>query len=281
MEASQNSAYKEMKESKSINELSCGNQVLDLPHDKQFINGYSGHRFKNEESQHIIPFKQGIRGYTGSYLGKVEGKLGRSTVHNAAISQEENEEDFDLQSTFAQSAMNQSEFNSSQTKVNTANNSIITNGGFSKKLKDKSLSLNESRKLLLSYKFSEEEANSRGQTLDKLLFSINRTLVTKYIARKQMLKKAKNVFGACDRDRSGYLNQSDFVKSVELMGIVVPRAESTMLCKEFDSHASGRINYIEFLSAVGLNYPLNNDSDEHDTNNTCSRKSYIDSSKFF
>lgn len=281
MQSLQNSAYKEMKENKmSIYDLSCSNQILDLPQNKKFIFGYSGHRFKKKESQHVVPSIQGIRGYTGSYVGKIGGKLGRATVHNAPISQEENEEELEQQSMFDQSAINQSEFNNSQSKINTANNSIITNGGFtSKKHKDKSLSFDDSRKLLLSYNFSEEESKSRGQTISNLLFAINRTLVTKYIARKQMLKKAKNVFGACDRDRTGLLIQSDFIKCVELMGIVVPRAEVTMLCKEFDTYATGQINYVQFLSAVGCDYPLNC-AYEHDTNSV-SIKSYIDSSKFF
>lgn len=183
------------------------------PH-PQYLTGYTGimrsmrHR-NGEEHAKIEP----ALGYSGSYVGKVNGKLGKINLHRGLISREEShpapKQDFHMDDTHEY---------------------------------DPRIEGNYQNALL--------ESASRGQTITRVLREITDKFNFKYASMAERKMRIKSVFEGCDPQHTGFISASHFNMCCVQLNIVLPREELTSLISYFDECNSGHIRYRAFINII-------------------------------
>jgi hypothetical protein len=182
-------------------------------HHPDYLTGYTGSKMSmkrppEKEHREIVP----SLGYSGSYLGKVEGKLGKINLHRESISR-------------------QDESRSNRTRLSDDRNEY-----------DPSIEGN--------YRNAIIESQCRGQTVPRILEEMSSKINFKFksIAEKKM--RIKSTFEGCDLKGNGLITPANFHMCCVQLNIALPREEFTALISYFDECNSGDIKYRHFINII-------------------------------
>lgn len=179
------------------------------PTHPEYLSGYTGQlrsmrESYKEDSVTIVP----TLGYSGSYKGKIEGKLGKTNVHRSPISRREmNSYDHD--------------------PMDEPSHCHSREG---------------------NYHNCKLESKSRGQTFDSIMKGIEARIHFRYPRLYAKITSLKNLFEKYDGRRTGTISFEDFQVCCVYLNIVLPREEFTTLAANFDEEACGAIQYRKFIN---------------------------------
>lgn len=203
--------------------LKCANSVTDSIANKPFSPGYTGKRFKESfpemGSKMIVP----SGGFTGSYRGKIHGKIGRSDVHNQSISLAEPE----------------------------CEDVSIARKHYHYRTQNRSESFNCNQYTSLNYELSRYQSTARGQPADRVLDDISRRLEVKYTGPMQRHLHVRNIFALYDLSGSELCSVDEFYAALMNLGVMLPNVEFEALCEVFDEQRSGEISWTKFMNRIG------------------------------
>lgn len=182
-------------------------------HHPDYLTGYTGHKMSMKRptetyEKEIVP----SLGYSGSYLGKVEGKLGKINLHRESISRQDSSR-------------------SDRTHTSEEHHEY-----------DPSIEGN--------YRNAIIESQCRGQTVPRILEEMKSKINFKFksIAEKKM--RIKSTFEGCDHKHNGLITPENFHKCCVQLNIALPREEFTALISYFDECNSGDIKYRPFINII-------------------------------
>ena len=182
-------------------------------HHPDYLTGYTGQKMSmklpaDEHSEEIVP----SLGYSGSYLGKVEGKLGKINLHRESISRQD-----ESKNTRRQQLGQQNEY-------------------------DPCIEGN--------YRNAIIESQCRGQTVPRILEEMKTKINFKFhsVAEKKM--RIKSTFEGCDLKGNGIITPANFHMCCVQLNIALPREEFTALISYFDECNSGDIKYRKFINII-------------------------------
>lgn len=178
-----------------------------------YLTGYTGTKMSMkrapEKYEHeIVP----SLGYSGSYLGKVEGKLGKINLHRESISRQD------------------------------------ASRGDREKYSDERNEYDPS--IEGNYRNALIESQCRGQTVPRILEEMTSKINFKFrsIAEKKM--RIKSTFEGCDHKNNGIITPADFHMCCVQLNIALPREEFTALISHFDECNSGDVKYRHFINII-------------------------------
>ena len=182
------------------------------PH-PDYLTGYTGKMRsmkKPGDSHHkeIVP----ALGYSGSYIGKVDGKLGKINLHRNLISRQEGSKGYE---------------------------SSHVDG---RKEYDQSIEGN--------YRNALVECKCRGQSVSRILEEIITKIHFKFQSIAEMKMRIKSVFEGADVAHDGFIDAARFHLCCVQLNIALPREEFTALISYFDDCNSGDIYYREFINII-------------------------------
>lgn len=182
------------------------------PH-PQYLTGYTGKlRSMKAPPEDYCKSIEPALGYSGSYTGKVDGKLGKINLHRGLISRQDR-------------------------TVGHAHEHLEEPHEY-----DPSIEGN--------YMNSVLEAQSRGQNVGRILTEITTKLDFKYNSTAEKKMRIKSVFEGCDPRHTGCISSAEFNMCCVQLNIVLPREELTTLISYFDECNSGHIHYRNFINIV-------------------------------
>lgn len=207
--------------------LATGSLQLSCAHrnspSRQFLTGYTGNRFKTKD---VETFKKEIIpavGFTGSYRGKVNGKVGRIELHRQSLAVGEEEvEDI-----------------------------AVSRKSYHYRSKQREESFDVNPYTSLKYEVSSRRAVARGQSINKILKDIAFKLELKTAGRMQRHLLVRNTFALYDTGGKELCGIDDFYTSLLHLGIMMPNVEFEALCDAFDEQKSGEISWVKFMNCIG------------------------------
>ena len=187
-------------------------KTMYSPH-PDYLTGYTGKKRSmklppDSDHKEIVP----ALGYSGSYVGKIDGKLGKINIHRSLISRQDVSRGY------------------SETQVD------------ARKEYDQSIEGNYRNALI--------ETKCRGQSIPRILEEIKHKINFKFksIADKKM--RIKSTFEGCDVHHLGFISAEKFHMCCVQLNIAFPREEFTALISHFDENNSGDIYYREFINVI-------------------------------
>eukprot|EP01035_Chromulina_nebulosa_P019055 gene19055-24877_t len=184
------------------------------------IIGYTGKQSRKKSLNYYSRAIKPMIGYTGWYIGKGEGKLGKIGLHRSYLSTLE-KDDYSLRLKLNKERYTEDELL----------NKYDPNRAY-------------------DYEVSLMEAESHGQDITTILKSIRDKLYFKYRSIVERRTKVKVLFSLCDEGGFGLCTEKDFAYCLQKLGIELPRPEYVAICAYLDEFGSGDIMYSTFIDSV-------------------------------
>jgi len=205
-------------------QLSCVRPVL---FEREFLTGYSGRRFKKDESEDTARNLKPALGFSGWYRGRTHGKLGRVDLHRESIGTVEPEP--------PETKYEMKRYRPHQ------------------KVREESFDCDPAS--AMRYDMARVEASSRGHNVERIIKDIRFKLELKVVGPMKRHLYVRSIFAVYDHSGTGLCTTENFNAALLNLGIVLPTIEFGALCSVFDDQQSGEISWMKFMVRVGAGHP--------------------------